>query len=385
MGKTGAARATASPRRGSNQAASPAPRAIATTSAAGQKGSSVAPRAAVDDGQADWQSALRPLRARPRAGTGSAARPGRPLGRSGAKGGTELRGERRGTRAVVGIERQRAVDRREQPAWQVPALAAERRGARLDGRGDLLQRKPPEGMPSRKRLPDDDADRPDVALRLSLGACEPLGRDVRERSGDVSDVRERVGAVELREAEVEQAGRDLVPVLEQDVRRLDVAVHDPHAVRVGQRVQHLGRDLDGVGVADLVHPHRLAQRAPGDVLVRDVDVAGVVADVVRAHAAVVAQTARGERLALRARGRLPFARDDLQRDVEPRLLVAREPDRAGAPASERADRPVAAEDELSGGGNREGRHRCGPLGPFRPFPSSVAPVPRLEWPQGRVV
>ena len=220
-------------------------------------------------------------------------------------------------------------------------------------------------MASRKRLPDDDPDRPDVALGLCLGAGEPLRRDVRERSGDVSDVRERVGAVELREAEVEQAGRDLVLMLEQDVRRLDVAVHDPHAVRVGQRVQHLGRDLDGVSVADLVHPHRLAQRAPRDVLVRDVDVAGVVADVVRAHAAVVAQPARGKGLTLSARGRLSFARDDLQRDVEPRPLVACEPDRAGAPASERADRPVAAEDELSGGGNREGRHRYRPSWPRR--------------------
>ena len=55
---------------------------------------------------------------------------------------------------------------------------------------------------------------------------------------------------------------------------------------------------------------------------------------------------RGRRgLALGARGGLALARDDLERDVEPRLLVAGEPDRAGAAAAERAQRPVAAEHE----------------------------------------
>ena len=151
-------------------------------------------------------------------------------------------------------------------------------------------------------------------------------------------------------------------VLEEDVRRLDVAMDDARAVRMRQGVEHLGRDLDGIGVGELVHPHRLAQRASGDVLVRDVHVARVVPDVVGAHAAVMAEPSRREGLALGSGRGLPLARDDLQRDGEAGPLVLREPDGAGAAAPERTDRPVAAEDELSGRGDRDGRHRYRPLG-----------------------
>ena len=63
----------------------------------------------------------------------------------------------------------------------------------------------------------------------------------------------------------------------------------------------------------------------------------------------MAQARGGLGLALRARGGLPFARDDLERDVELRLLVAGEPDRAGAAAAERLEGPVAAEHELGEG------------------------------------
>ena len=58
----------------------------------------------------------------------------------------------------------------------------------------------------------------------------------------------------------------------------------PIAVRVGEGVEHLRGDLDGVAVVELVRAQRLAQRSAQDVLVRDVDVAVVVAEVVRPHA-----------------------------------------------------------------------------------------------------
>jgi hypothetical protein len=58
------------------------------------------------------------------------------------------------------------------------------------------------------------------------------------------------------------------------------------------------------------------------------------------------QSRRGLRLALRAMCGLPLARDDLERHVEPVLLVAREPDGAGAAAAERPERAIAVEDEL---------------------------------------
>ena len=213
-------------------------------------------------------------------------------------------------------------------------------------------------MPVGERLPEEDADGPDVALGARIGAGEALGGDVGERSGDVADGGQRVRAVELCEPEVEQANGDLVAILEQDVRGLHVAVHDSGAVRVRERVEHLRGSGDRVLVREHARADRVAHRAPGHVLVRDVDVSRVVADVVGAHAAVVAQAAGGERLALRACGRLAFAGDDLERDVEAVLLVEREPDRARAAGSERSHGPVAPEHELlSGRDSRDGRHR----------------------------
>ena len=56
---------------------------------------------------------------------------------------------------------------------------------------------------------------------------------------------------------------------------------------------------------------------------------------------------RGLGLALGARGRLALARDDLERHVEARSLVAGEPDEPMPPLPERPQRAVAAEDELA--------------------------------------
>ena len=95
----------------------------------------------------------------------------------------------------------------------------------------------------------------------------------------------------------------------------------------------------------------------------------VVADVVRADAAIVPQPARGERLALRACGCLTLAGDDLQRDVEAVPLVEREPDGPRAAASERTHGPVAPENELLGG--------WGVLRPTTPRGHSLPPPRRL--------
>ena len=52
-------------------------------------------------------------------------------------------------------------------------------------------------------------------------------------------------------------------------------------------------------------------------------------------------------LALRPGSGLPLARDDLQGDVEPVLLVPREPHRPGPAGPQRPERPVPPEDELA--------------------------------------
>ena len=156
-------------------------------------------------------------------------------------------------------------------------------------------------------------------------------------------------SLHLREAEVEDACRDLRTVGEEDVRRLHVTVEDPRRVRVRQPVADLRARLDRGRVVQLVRAQRLAEGLAGNELVRDVDVARVVREAVRAQAGAVAQPGGGLGLALGARGGLPLARDDLQRDIEACLLVAGEPDRAGAATAERLEGPVAAEHELGEG------------------------------------
>jgi hypothetical protein len=103
--------------------------------------------------------------------------------------------------------------------------------------------------------------------------------------------------------------------------------------------------MDAVpGPAAREHP-AAAKGATRYVLVCDVDVTRVVADVVCTHAALVSEPAGCERFALGASCCLPFAGNDLERDVQPVALVAGEPDGARAAASERAHGPMAAEYE----------------------------------------
>ena len=261
-------------------------------------------------------------------------------------------------RALGGIDRERGVDRGEQAPRKVTAARGEGRRPGRDGRRDLRERNAPERMAAGECLPEDHADRPHVASLRRLLPGEPLGRDVRERAGNVADGGQRVRLVELREPEVEHPHGDVVGVLHQHVRRLDVAMDDSAPVRVREPVEHLRGDLDRRRVVDLLRAQNLAQRPAPHVLVRDVDVARVAAEVVGADASFVAQPGRGFHLARRARRALSLTGNDLERDLEPGLLVPREPDRSRAPATERLERPIAVEDERSIGECEGcGRHR----------------------------
>ena len=173
--------------------------------------------------------------------------------------------------------------------------------------------------------------------------------------GHVADLRERVELLHLREPEVEQAHVHLVRLGEEHVRRLDVAVDDPLAMGVRERLEHLRRRLDGRRVVELAGGHRLAQRAAGDVLVGDVDVARVARERVDPLAAWVPERGGGARLAVGALGDPALAGDHLQGDVEAVLLVAREPDVPHSAGAERPQRPVAAEDQLVLRGRRSPR------------------------------
>ena len=122
---------------------------------------------------------------------------------------------------------------------------------------------------------------------------------------------------------------------------------DAACVRVRERVEDLDRRLDRRRVVELAGAHRLAERAARNVLVRDVHVLRVAPEPVGALTAGMTQARRRLGLALRTRRGLSLARNDLERDVQAGLLVARQPDRPRAAAAERSERAVPPEDELA--------------------------------------
>jgi hypothetical protein len=138
---------------------------------------------------------------------------------------------------------------------------------------------------------------------------------------------------------------DLLAVREQHVRRLHVTVEDAGRVRVRQAVADLRARLDRGAVVELAGAQGLPECASRHEFVGDVDVPRVTGERVGAQAARMAQAGRCGRLALGAGGGLALSGDDLEGDVEARLLVACEPDRSRAAAAEGTERAVPVEDE----------------------------------------
>ena len=171
------------------------------------------------------------------------------------------------------VRRQRAVDDAEDALRQVGAKLAQRPRSGLDRARGLEHRATPERMSPRERLPQHHADGPDVRSRRRLAAREPLGRDVRERPGDIAGLGQRLSLRHLRETEVEHACRNSLAVHEQDVRGLDVPMQDAGGMSVGEPVAHLRAGLDRRVLGQPAATQGLAEGVPGDELVRDVDVA----------------------------------------------------------------------------------------------------------------
>ena len=165
--------------------------------------------------------------------------------------GTKLLGQRGRRRPPSRVDRERVIDGGDEALGKIGSHLADRRSPGLDHLSGLERRRAPERVMAGERLPEKDSNGPDVSRRAGGLPVQALRRDVRQRSGHVADGGQRLGVGELREPEVEQPHRDLVPVDDEDVRRLDVAMHDATGMRKGKRFEDLGRRLDCALVSEL--------------------------------------------------------------------------------------------------------------------------------------
>ena len=106
-----------------------------------------------------------------------------------------------------------------------------------------------------EHLEQHDAGRVEVAARVDAFAARLLGREILRGAHDGAGLGDGCGRLGDRARDPEVHDLDLAVAGDHDVARLDVAVHDPGAVRVLER----GQDLAG-------DPHGLVfgQRALGD-------------------------------------------------------------------------------------------------------------------------
>jgi hypothetical protein len=184
-----------------------------------------------------------------------------------------------------------------------------------------------------------------VVARLALAL---LGRHVRGRAHDQAG-HGKARRVDARDAEVRDLER--AAVRQDQVRRLDVAMHDPAIVRVLQRLQELRHDRDDLRQLEL----RLAvevfpQARAVDVFHGDVSHVGVLAVLVDRDDVGMVQPPRRARLVAKARHELvgDVGIDDvlahgLDRDHALDVRIDRLVHDAHGAAAEHALDPVLAE------------------------------------------
>ncbi len=272
---------------------------------------------------------------------------GAPAGGGGERGAAEIAG---GRVALLGILRERALDhRRRRPRGRssdVVARLRRRLGQVRPQRASSPSRL--NGHLAGERVEEQAAERVDVRARVDALAADLLGRDVVERADPVAGLRaagdrQRV----LREPEVRQV--DVVVGGQQDVRGLDVAVHEAGGVRLVQRRADLRDDpRRPLGRQPALAPDEAADVVAGDVAHRDVRDPALVARVIDRDDVGVIDRRRDLRLAHEpVADRLVLeqpGRDDLQRDRAIERELRRPVDDAhAAAAGDRLD-PVAGED-----------------------------------------
>ena len=253
--------------------------------------------------------------------------------------------------ARLGAREDGAVDRGAQVERQVAPQAPERGQPRADPPGRRRGAAAAHRVDAGERLVEDERQRVEVGLGARRAALGLLGRHVGQRADDVARARQDVVAGDPRDAEVGQLGQPVAvaaAVGDDHVAGLDVAVHDPAPVRVGERVAQRDADAQDVAVRQGAVGHEVAERAPADELGDEVDGVVVAARLVERDDPGVRQARGGLGLALGARAdRGVVDGDALDRDGALEALVVREPDDAEAARPQPAHEPVAAEDELA--------------------------------------
>ena len=191
---------------------------------------------------------------------------------------------------------------------------------------------------------EDHAERVDVARGAGRQPARLLRGDVGRRAEDGPGLGERARSAHPRDPEV--GDLDALLGVEEHVRGLQVAVHEPAVVRMSETGRHPGRDPERLGIRlPLPVAEPVLQRAVREVLEHHVRAAVCFAVVV--EGADVRMRERGDRPGLAFEPRAIGARrEHLHCDLPLELVVVGEPDCAHRPAAERFEQPVSAGDRL---------------------------------------
>jgi hypothetical protein len=195
------------------------------------------------------------------------------------------------------------------------------------------RRRAGEGIVARDDLVEDDGHAEEVAPSVELAGADLLGRHELRRADRVAGLRLDRRSLRLGDAEIEQLGRDLSVGIdvEEDVRRLEVAMGDPELVRVLQRGEERQHDRDRLArrerlLALVVRVERLAAE---ELEHEDERAVLAVDEIEHARDAPVVQGRAEPRLVPEPRDGLhvgaPLGGEDLQGDLAARRRVARRP------------------------------------------------------------
>ena len=174
---------------------------------------------------------------------------------------------------------------------------------------------PSNGLRPGEELERDDSEPVAVAGRRRRLAARLLGRQVARRPEHGARQRERVDTARRGDPEVRD--HHVRVAVEQEVRRLDVAVDDALLVRAVERDSGLGEPLQRLSGRDAALAEPIVDGAAVEVLHDDVRLLPVLADVEDRDDVRRAREPRGgQRLAPEARAHLLFRRMALGEELD---------------------------------------------------------------------